>query len=168
MKSSPELENAPDIISKLGNARALARKVPSRIKSALASAPKPRVPLERETQAAIVDYCRAVLPAGSLVFAIPNGSRRTSTGKASNAVPGLLKGVCDLQILTPCGLVLFAEIKREKGGTVSAEQFNFMQSVRFLRHHAAVWREIEDARNTFAALKIATRESPAPATGEAA
>ena len=126
---------------------------------------KPSAPLERETQAAIIAYCKAVLPAGSVVYAIPNASRRTRTGKASNAIPGLLRGVSDLCILAPGRVVIYAEVKRETGGSVSPEQFEFQQSVRALGHSAAIWRGIDDARNTFAALHIKTREVVA-AVGE--
>lgn len=111
---------------------------------------------EADLQRAIVAYCRAVLPNG-LVFAVPNSSQRTRTGRASNAVPGLMAGVTDLIVLAP-RCAIFAEIKTATG-KVRPEQDAFMDRARALGFHAAVWRSVEDARNTFAALRIETREA---------
>ena len=119
---------------------------------------------EAQIQTALVGYCRAVLPHG-MVFAVPNGSRRTAGGRASNGVAGLTKGVSDLVVLAP-GKIIFAEVKNAKG-VVSPEQREFGQSVQTLGHHFAIWRGIEDARNTFAALGVKTREVINP-VGESA
>ena len=113
---------------------------------------------ESDLQRALVSYCRAVLSPSAVVFAVPNGSRRTASGKASNAVPGLMKGVSDLVVLPKSHVVIFAEIKTPKG-KIRDEQEAFGALVRPLGHHFAVWRSIEDARNTFAALNIQTREA---------
>ena len=111
---------------------------------------------EADIQRAIVDYCRAVLP-NSLVFAIPNAARRTAGGKASNGVPGLLKGASDLCLVLP-GKIVFVEVKSAKG-SVKFEQRAFGERVQGLGHHFAIWRGIDDARRTFAALGVVTRES---------
>lgn len=113
---------------------------------------------EAAIQRAIVDYCRAVLTPNARVFAIPNASRRTSGGFASNGVPGLMKGVPDLCILHPRATI-WAEIKNEKGA-LTPEQRDFIQHVNtFSRNHGCVWRSVDDARKTFAALCIETREA---------
>jgi hypothetical protein len=113
---------------------------------------------ENDIQRALVGYCKAVLPPSAVVFAVPNGSRRTRTGKASNGVPGLMKGVSDLVVLAAPHCVIFAEVKTPKG-KIRDEQEAFGALVRPLGHHFAVWRSIEDARNTFRALQIKTREA---------
>lgn len=113
---------------------------------------------ESDLQRALVDFCRAVLPSSAVIFAVPNAARRTRTGRASNAAPGLMKGVSDLVILPKPHCVIFAEIKTPKG-RIADEQEAFGALVRPLGHHFAVWRSIDDARNTFRALQIRTREA---------
>jgi hypothetical protein len=107
-------------------------------------------------QKSIVDYVRAVCP-DALVFAIPNAAPRGRSGKASNGVPGLLKGASDLCFVThKC--TLFAEVKTDKG-RVSPEQRGFAMRAMSVGAHYAVWRSIDDVRATFKTLGIKTRES---------
>ena len=75
---------------------------------------------EAQIQKAIVEYLRAVIP-NSLVFAIPNGSQRTASGRPANAVAGLLPGAPDLCVVLPEGRVVWFEVKSDKG-RVSANQ----------------------------------------------
>lgn len=113
---------------------------------------------EAAIQKAIVDYCRAVLSPRALVFAIPNASRRTQSGRAMNAVPGLMKGVSDLCVIAG-GHVIWAEVKTARG-MLSDDQAQFLFAVaQWPRNHGVVWRSIDDARATFAALCIETRET---------
>jgi hypothetical protein len=125
---------------------------------AVATRARTAKPKESDIQRTLVGFCRAVLPPSAVIFAVPNGSRRTASGKASNAVPGLLKGVSDLIVLPAPHCVIFAEVKRP-GRKPDPAQEVFASNVRPLGHHFALWTSIDDARNTFAALGIKTREA---------
>lgn len=76
---------------------------------------------EDATQKAIVDFLRAVLPKTHRAFAIPNGARRTASGRAANAVPGLTPGVDDLAIVG-CGRIWFVEVKSKRGRVSEAQE----------------------------------------------
>ena len=113
---------------------------------------------ENDVQRAIVGFCRSVLPKSAVVFAVPNAAPRGMGGCASNGVPGLLPGVSDLILFTDHH-VICAEIKCGQGAKVSENQKDFLAKVRDLGHIGCVWRSIDDARNTFKALGIETREA---------
>jgi len=115
---------------------------------------------EAQIQKAIVEYIRAVIPT-SLVFAIPNGSQRTASGRPANAVAGLLPGAPDLCVVLPEGRVLWLEVKSDKG-RVSSNQILVHGLLNSLGHHCPVVRSVDDVRHALAFLKIKTRE----ATGE--
>ena len=112
--------------------------------------------LESAIQRQIVDYIGAVLP-HAVCFAIPNGARRTQSGRASNAVPGLRKGAPDLCVCLPQGRSLFIEVKSLKG-RVSIEQIGFHGLLSANGHDVVVARSIDDVRRAFVALGIKTRE----------
>ena len=114
---------------------------------------------EDRIQKSIVEYVRAVLP-DAICFAVPNGGARSKATGAVLKATGVLAGVSDLCILPslPIPLALFAEIKTPSG-RVSPEQRAFGMNVQAKGHCFAVWRSIEDARSTFKALNIVTRES---------
>ena len=111
---------------------------------------------ESDIQRAIVNYVRQVLP-DAVCFAVPNAARRGKSGRASNGVPGLMRGVSDLCVVLPFK-VIFAEVKTDKG-KVSPEQRGFGMRMMALGHSFAVWRSIDDVRRTFEALQIRTRET---------
>jgi hypothetical protein len=110
---------------------------------------------EKITQAALVSYVRNVI-ANGMVIAIPNAAPRTRTGRAANGVPGLTKGASDLLVILP-NKTLFVEVKTETG-KLRSEQRDFGMQVSALGHNWCVWRSIDDARETFRALGIKTRE----------
>jgi hypothetical protein len=112
--------------------------------------------LESHIQKQIVDFIAAVLP-NAICFAIPNGARRTASGRASNAVPGLRRGAPDLCLCLPQGRVLFLEVKSAKG-RASIEQIGFHGLLSSIGHNVAVVRSVEDVRLAFTALGIKTRE----------
>lgn len=70
---------------------------------------------ESQIQHAIVGWLNAVLPKQYRVYANANASRRTTTGRAANAVPGLRKGIPDITIRGPGGVSYDIEIKSSKG-----------------------------------------------------
>jgi hypothetical protein len=111
---------------------------------------------ESAIQKSIVDFIRAVTP-DCVCFAVPNAARRRKGGRASNGVPGLLRGVSDLIIVTQ-GQVIFAEVKNETGRASDAQRA-FGEKMQGLGHAWCVWRSIDDVRRTFRVLDVPTRES---------
>jgi hypothetical protein len=70
---------------------------------------------EDKAQAEIFELLEWLAPS-VVAFAIPNASRRTTSGKASNAVPGLRKGVWDIGMILPIdcrypGMTAYCEVK---------------------------------------------------------
>ena len=108
---------------------------------------------EDALQKSIVSYCRLVLPAGWLVFSVPNGSNKSISAARIAKETGLLAGVSDLIVIGPNRKVLFVEVKTAKG-VVSPEQYKFLESVRVMGFHGAIWRSVDDAANTFKALGV--------------
>jgi hypothetical protein len=113
---------------------------------------------ENAIQRAIVDYLRAVLPSSHRVVAIPNGSRRTATGRASNGVPGLSPGFPDLMIIAPGGKVYLIEVKAPKG-RLSPEQIDWETWAFDYAIPRCVARSIEDVRRFLRTYDVGTREA---------
>lgn len=116
------------------------------------------VPLEKDIQRAIVSYCARVLIPPCKVVAIPNAAPRGKSGRASNAVAGLTKGVPDLLVVLP-NRVIFAEVKSGPRAKVSPEQRQFLMEAISLGHASFIWTSIDDVRASFAALDVVTREA---------
>ena len=119
---------------------------------------------EDQVQAAIVNYCRRVLPRPWKVFAVPNKTPRGKSGKAVSGCPGFTKGVSDLILTGPNKTAIFAEVKRPKTeehpeGRLSMDQVAFLAAMRACGFVGCTWYGIDCARNTFKALGIITRES---------
>lgn len=114
---------------------------------------------EKRLQQAIVAYIRAVAPQ-VIVCAIPNAALRTRAGGAANAVPGLLKGMPDLEIIAPGGLCFFLELKTA-GGRLSAAQDALRLRLMSMSVPWALVRSIDDVRGALAHWKIETREAAA-------
>lgn len=108
-------------------------------------------------QGAIVDYLRAVLPKNHRCVAIPNGSRRTASGRAANAVPGLTPGVPDLMIVS-AGRVWFIEVKGPKG-TLSDAQTDFISWCVVTNTPYCVARSVDDVKIALEHWQIKTREA---------
>lgn len=111
---------------------------------------------ESEIQRAIVDFLRVVIPQ-CVTFAIPNASRRTKTGRASNAVPGLLPGVPDLAIIAPGGKVFLIEVKTDKTGLSKSQRELRLRFVG-MDVPVAIARSIDDVRKALAHWEIESRE----------
>lgn len=122
---------------------------------------------EDQIQAAIVDWIAAVAPA-VICYAVPNASRRTRGGRASNAVPGLRKGVFDLALVLPPGAVhmtlsygpapAFIEVKTAKG-KLSLEQRAFRAALLQIGVPFCVATSIDDVRDFFKEIGVVTREA---------
>lgn len=89
-----------------------------------------RIPTEHEEQRELVRWFRQTWP-GVRIFAIPNGGHRSPATAGRLKAEGVSSGVPDL-FIPAWGL--WVEMKRSKGGSVSAEQKDwiaYLESVRF-------------------------------------
>lgn len=112
---------------------------------------------EDQIQSAIVGYIEAVAP-DCIPFAIPNAARRTKSGRASNAVPGLRNGVWDIAVILPNGITAYIECKR-KFGQLSDDQVKFGRQLVDRNVPQQVCRSIEDVRAALSSWGVVTRES---------
>ncbi len=80
---------------------------------------------------------------GVRIFAIPNGEARSKTAGARLKLEGVSPGVPDLFIPAWC---LWVEMKRTKGGTVSAVQKDWHRYLEAIGHRVIVAYGFEDAR----------------------
>ena len=118
---------------------------------------KRRVYPESDAQAAIVAWVRTVAP-GCVVAAIPNGEHRDKRTASKLRWQGVLAGMPDLVIVAPGGITVWAEIKAAKG-RLSEAQSEIGNRLRANGCNVVVWKSIDCARITLAALGIATREA---------
>jgi VRR-NUC domain. len=98
-------------------------------------------PSETEEQEGFVNWFRTKF-SGVLIFAIPNGGHRAiSTAKRLKA-EGVVSGIPDLHV--PAWR-LWVEMKRVKGGKLSAEQEAMILHLEGLGHKVVVGKGAEDA-----------------------
>ena len=113
---------------------------------------------EAQIQRDIVDYLHAILPKDYRVAAIPNASRRSARGMATNAVAGLSPGLFDLMVIGRGGRVWFIEIKAERGRLSTAQEaWRGWFVVAGVPHCIA--RSVDDVRAALAHWRIETREA---------
>ena len=93
--------------------------------------PKAPLPSEHQEQAAVVQWMCLQFP-GLSVFAIPNGGHRHKATAARLKAEGVRPGLPDLMIPVPWNGKhgLFVEMKRQKGGQVSAAQHEVIATLR--------------------------------------
>lgn len=113
---------------------------------------------EEQIQAAVVDWIAVAAPT-VIAYAVPNSSVRAPGRKASNAVPGLCKGVWDLALVLPNGHAAFIEVKTAKG-VLSADQIGFGRRLAMRGIPHVVARSIDDVRKAFEAWGVPHRETP--------
>lgn len=115
---------------------------------------------EDAIQASIFSYLCAVLP-NCFVHAIPNASRRSAGGSATNAVPGLVPGVPDLLCVEAGGgRVLYLEVKTPNGRLLPS-QCDVLRRLDDLDIAYAIVRSVDDAREALARFRFVTRERQA-------
>ena len=121
---------------------------------------------EREQQVAVVRWLRLVLPARSLVMAIPNEETPRSLAAGVRAqvfqkrrAAGVLNGAPDLVCALPSGRVVWLEMKAPTGGVLSEHQQAVHAQLRALGHHVGIATDIETARGVMLAAGVYLREA---------
>lgn len=101
-----------------------------------------RIPTEHEEQRELVRWFRQTWP-GMRIFAIPNGGARSAATAGRLKAEGVSPGVPDLFIPA---LKLWVEMKRTKGGSLSAEQKDWIKYLESVDYCVIVGKGAEDAK----------------------
>jgi hypothetical protein len=101
-----------------------------------------RIPTEHEEQREVVKWFRQTHK-GVRIFAIPNGGQRSIAAAARLKVEGVSAGVPDLHVPA---WSLWIEMKRSKGGSVSAEQKDWIAYLEGVKHWCIVGKGADDAK----------------------
>lgn len=110
-----------------------------------------QVPTEHQEQAALFawsDWMATVMPELSLMYAIPNGGHRSKQTGALLKAEGVKAGVPDICLPVPRGDKhgLYIEMKRRRGGSVSADQLKWLDNLMRQGYECHVCRGCEEAR----------------------
>ena len=97
---------------------------------------------EHLEQVRLVSWFRKIYP-DTRILAIPNGGIRSASAGASLKAEGVSAGVPDLVV--PAWL-LWVEMKRETGGTVSPAQRDWISYLESIGHQVIVGKGFEDAK----------------------
>jgi hypothetical protein len=100
------------------------------------------IPSEDHEQAIFVQWFRRTYP-NVLIFSIPTGGHRHIAVATKMKVTGAVKGIPDLFVPE---WKLWIEMKRTKGGVVSAEQKGIMAYLQSVGYRAIVCKGAEDAK----------------------
>jgi hypothetical protein len=104
-----------------------------------------RIPTEHEEQRELVRWFRQTWP-GVRIFAIPNGGHRSKATAGRLKAEGVASGVPDLFV--PAWR-LWVEMKRSKGGSLSAEQKDwiaYLEGIESVNYWCIVGKGADDAR----------------------
>ena len=101
-----------------------------------------RIPTEHEEQREVVKWFRQT-HRGVRIFAIPNGGQRSIAAATRLKIEGVSAGVPDLFI--PAWR-LWIEMKRIKGGVISAEQKDWLKYLEEVGYCAKVCKGADDAK----------------------
>ena len=107
---------------------------------------------EHLEQVRLVSWFRRNYP-GVRVFAIPNGGVRSGPQGASLKAEGVSPGVPDLFVPE---WLLWVEMKKSKGGTVSPEQKDWIAYLESIGHRVIIGRGFEDAKRQVMDIKKPT------------
>lgn len=97
---------------------------------------------EHLEQVRLVSWFRKTYP-DTRILAIPNGGIRSASAGASLKAEGVSAGVPDLVVPE---WLLWIEMKRETGGTVSPAQRDWISYLESIGHQVIVGRGFEDAK----------------------
>ncbi len=112
--------------------------------------PTDAMPSEHTEQALFVQWFRRTYP-DVRIFAIPNGGSRSRSQGAKLKVEGVSAGVPDLFI--PHGSI-WVEMKRAKGGSLSAEQKSWHSYLRGIGQTVIVGYGFEDAKDKILSMDL--------------
>lgn len=101
-----------------------------------------KVQSEHMEQAVLVQWFRRSYPE-VLIFAIPNGGKRSPSQAAKLKVEGVVPGIPDLFIPE---WMLWVEMKKVKGGKVSQEQHNVINYLVDVGYRVIIGLGADDAR----------------------
>jgi hypothetical protein len=101
-----------------------------------------KAPSEHVEQSLLVQWFRRSYP-NVLIFAVPNGGARSRATAGRLKVEGVVPGIPDL--FCPAWR-LWIEMKRVKGGVLSAEQKGMIEYLRGVQYHVIVGKGAEDAK----------------------
>jgi hypothetical protein len=107
-----------------------------------------RIPTEHEEQRELVRWFRQTWP-GVRIFAIPNGGARSPATAGRLKAEGVSSGVPDL-FIPAWGL--WVEMKRTKGGSLSAEQKDWIVYLESVRFWCIVGKGADDAKGKIQAF----------------
>jgi len=107
-----------------------------------------RIPTEHEEQRELVRWFRQTWP-GVRIFAIPNGGARSPATAGRLKAEGVSSGVPDL-FIPAWGL--WVEMKRTKGGSLSAEQKDWIAYLESVKFCCIVGKGADDARGKIQAF----------------
>jgi hypothetical protein len=107
-----------------------------------------RIPTEHEEQRELVRWFRQTWP-GVRIFAIPNGGARSPATAGRLKAEGVSSGVPDLFIPA---WALWVEMKRTKGGSLSAEQKDWIAYLESVRFWCIVGKGADDAKGKIQAF----------------
>ena len=107
-----------------------------------------RIPTEHEEQREVVKWFRQT-HRGVRIFAIPNGGQRSIAAATRLKIEGVSAGVPDLFI--PAWR-LWVEMKRIKGGVLSAEQKDWIKYLDEVGYCVKVCKGAEDAKEQITAF----------------
>tara|TARA_R110000822_G_scaffold41920_2_gene114472 strand:+ start:216 stop:551 length:336 start_codon:yes stop_codon:yes gene_type:complete len=99
-------------------------------------------PLESKEQIALVRNLRAN---GYFIFHVPNGGKRSMTEAIRMKAEGVMAGIPDLCLVMPEGKMIWIELKRRKGGTVSKVQKEIHARLEALGHIVIIGYGAKDA-----------------------
>lgn len=114
-----------------------------------------RIPTEHEEQRELVRWFRQTFK-GVRIFAIPNGGARSIVTAARLKAEGVSPGVPDLFVPA---WHLWIEMKRTKGGSLSAEQKDWIEYLENENYYCIVGKGEEDAKskiNEFSKKELAS------------
>jgi hypothetical protein len=101
-----------------------------------------RIPTEHEEQREVVRWFRQTWP-GVRIFAVPNGGARSKATAGRLKAEGVASGVPDLFV--PAWR-LWIEMKRVKGGRLSAEQKDWIDYLQNVGYCVIVGKGADDAK----------------------
>ena len=115
-----------------------------------------RILTEHEEQRELVRWFRQTWP-GVRIFAIPNGGQRSMATAARLKADGVSSGVPDL-FVPAWGL--WVEMKRSKGGSVSAEQKDWIAYLESVEFCCIVGKGADDAKAKISAFFNQRKKTP--------